>query len=321
MKRKTTPFPNGGGRWGMIACTLLAHSLTAELPAQETTQDWARSLADRLAREVSQWDIDIEPLMTIALEEIDLNEMKKARAILMTALESGSMDDLAALRPYAEQVLQRAEMSIHLRPLAAWLRQRLDYFETASDVVRQREAPPPGTPAPTEPSVTESDYALWYNRISQRRPPAKSATLVPALKPVFRAEGVPEALVWVAEVESSFDSTALSPAGARGLYQFMPATAERFGLELKPNDERLDPHKSAVAAAQYLRILHRRFGDWQLALAAYNAGEGRVGRLLQSRNATSFEEIATHLPTETRMYVPKVRAVLQVREGIDLLSI
>jgi membrane-bound lytic murein transglycosylase D len=81
-------------------------------------------------------------------------------------------------------------------------------------------------------------------------------------------------------------------------------------------DERSHPEKSARAAAQYLRQLHGRFGSWPLALAAYNGGQGRVSRTLKKQNATTFEEIADALPAETRMYVPKVLATIEVRAGI-----
>ena len=100
------------------------------------------------------------------------------------------------------------------------------------------------------------------------------------LKPVFADEQAPSELVWIAEVESSFDPQARSPAGAAGLFQLMPATARRFGLKTWPLDQRLNPEKSARAAAKYLDYLHGRFKDWRLALAAYNAGEGTVQKLL-----------------------------------------
>jgi membrane-bound lytic murein transglycosylase D len=81
-------------------------------------------------------------------------------------------------------------------------------------------------------------------------------------------------------------------------------------------DERADAEKSAHAAAKYLKALHGKFGDWPLVFAAYNAGEGRVRRLLEARKARTFSEIAAKLPSETRMYVPKVCATIAVRSGV-----
>ncbi|HYG34591.1 MAG TPA: lytic transglycosylase domain-containing protein, partial [Clostridia bacterium] len=139
------------------------------------------------------------------------------------------------------------------------------------------------------------------------------------LKPVFVAQRVPPELVWVAEVESSFNPQARSPVGAAGLFQLMPATAKRYGLKTTwPLDQRLKPEPSARAAAQYLQYLYGRFKDWRLALAAYNAGEGTVQKLLTRHKASSFDAIATRLPAETQMYVPKVEATLLRREGIKL---
>ncbi|MCU0792254.1 MAG: lytic transglycosylase domain-containing protein [Opitutaceae bacterium] len=132
----------------------------------------------------------------------------------------------------------------------------------------------------------------------------------------FAAEGVPEALVWLAETESSFNPRARSPAGAGGLFQLMPDTARALGLTLFPFDQRMQPEPSARAAAVYLKSLYKRFGDWPLALAAYNAGQGRVARTLKARGATDFAGIAEHLPAETRLYVPKVLATVNARAGV-----
>jgi membrane-bound lytic murein transglycosylase D len=83
-------------------------------------------------------------------------------------------------------------------------------------------------------------------------------------------------------------------------------------------DDRTDPEKSARAAARHLRHLHDRFGDWSLALAAYNAGESRVDGLLKKSRVRSYQAIADRLPAETQMYVPKCEAALRKREGIAL---
>jgi membrane-bound lytic murein transglycosylase D len=130
------------------------------------------------------------------------------------------------------------------------------------------------------------------------------------------AEGVPPELAWLAEAESSLNPQARSPVGAKGLFQFMPETAKSMGLSTFLPDERTHPEKSARAAARYLRTLHGRFGNWALALAAYNAGEGRVSRTLAKHGAKSFTAIADALPAETRMYVPKVCALIAMRAGV-----
>jgi membrane-bound lytic murein transglycosylase D len=98
----------------------------------------------------------------------------------------------------------------------------------------------------------------------------------------------------------------------------MPDTARRFGLRSFPSDQRLAPEPSAGATAKYLQYLHRRYGDWRLALAAYNAGEGTVDKLVQARKGATFDAIAAHLPAETQMYVPRVEATLLRREGVKL---
>lgn len=270
--------------------------------------------------------------------------------LAQATLQSESLVDLAEFLPYAEVALAYLDRVPEARPYADWLRQRVDYLSFADEIVREEKAvatlppamppskpatitPPPKpvatVPAPKPPVLPATssagkksmDVSRWMKKLEGRPPPKSSAQFVPLLKPIFRQEGVPEQLVWLAEVESSFDPLARSPVGALGLYQFMPATAERFGLSLKPKDERIVPERSAYAAAKYLKFLHGRFGSWPLALAAYNAGEGRVGKLLTRHQAGTFEEIAEHLPAETRMYVPKIDAVVQIREGVRLVSL
>jgi len=137
------------------------------------------------------------------------------------------------------------------------------------------------------------------------------------LKRIFLGEGVPGELVWIAEVESAMNPRAESHAGAAGLFQLTAETARRFGLRTGSCDERFHPEKSASAAARYLKLLHREFGSWPLAIAAYNAGEGRVSRTLEYLDVESFREIAEHLPAETRSYVPRVLSLVADREGVS----
>ena len=182
-------------------------------------------------------------------------------------------------------------------------------------------APTPAKPAPNIEQARNryvESKQVWLRKLANRPAPARAAALLPDVKRAFRAEGVPPELVWQAEAESTFNPAARSPAGAVGLYQFMPATAQQFGLSLSPEDQRLDAILNARAAAKYLKLLHGRFGNWPLAFAAYNCGEGRVSKLLRTHGGSTFDDIHDKLPAETRMYVPKIAALVQLRENADL---
>lgn len=128
-------------------------------------------------------------------------------------------------------------------------------------------------------------------------------------------EQLPKALAYLPVIESAYIPTLTSKAGAYGIWQFMPATAREYGLRVDWwVDERADPEKSTRAAAAYLKDLHRMFGDWSLALAAYNCGPGRVRRTLKNAGASSFWELldAGLLPKETRGYVPTFYATILI---------
>ncbi|MBX3747738.1 MAG: lytic transglycosylase domain-containing protein [Verrucomicrobiae bacterium] len=263
-----------------------------------------------------------DPDLTRALRSLDMTALEPALRDAFTRLQGEYVLDLEALEGTARTVLPLLESHPDTRPYAAWLRSRVDYGEVARwlrEAVRVPAPPVPG-PVPRPPPVpTPSQGRRAWERSMERRPAPKGANVwVPRLKPVFRRSGLPEAWVWLAEIESSFDPAARSPVGAVGLYQLMPRTAEGLGLRLQPRDERLDPDKNARAAATYLRQMHGQFKDWHLALAAYNAGPGRVSTLLKSRRAASYDAIAPSLPAETQMYVPKFEAVLKRREGLSL---
>ncbi|MCW5968670.1 MAG: lytic transglycosylase domain-containing protein [Blastocatellales bacterium] len=128
---------------------------------------------------------------------------------------------------------------------------------------------------------------------------------------ILAEEQLPVEVLSVALVESGFNPLALSPKGALGIWQLMPATAQRYGLTVEPgNDHRTHPEHATRAAARYLRDLYRMFGDWKLALAAYNAGEGRVQQAINRAGVRDFDELSRRrlLPLETRAYVPSVLA-------------
>jgi membrane-bound lytic murein transglycosylase D len=245
---------------------------------------------------------------------------------LQEALESNDLRRLAAYEPEARAALAALRLMPDHQEYVDWLEERLDYIEVAKKTLRPQ---PPARPRPQPPIKPDSGttpppvamiiphYEPWLERMRQRPAPGRAAALLPRLQEVFREEGLPPELVWLAESESTFNPAASSPVGAKGLFQLMPETAKSLGLQTFLPDERTNPEKSSRAAARYLRHLHGRFGDWPLALAAYNSGEGRVSRTLAKQNAKTFAEIADNLPAETRMYVPKVLATIEVRAGLS----
>ena len=126
---------------------------------------------------------------------------------------------------------------------------------------------------------------------------------------------LPKALAYLPVIESAYLPTLTSRVGAHGIWQFMPDTAREYGLRVDWwVDERADPERSTRAAAAYLKDLYRQFGDWPLALAAYNCGPGRVRRALDRTGATSFWELLelTAVPKETRGYVPTFFATVLI---------
>jgi membrane-bound lytic murein transglycosylase D len=236
-------------------------------------------------------------------------------ARLQHALDNGSLQELAEFEPQARAALAALRSLPGYEDYADWLEQRIDEIEVARQAVAGGgpAVPGPRSIAGRGPSIPL--YDLWLNRARARPEPAGAAALMPRLRADFAAEEVPPELAWIAEAESSLNPSARSPAGAKGLFQLMPDTAHALGLGTFFPDERTDPDKSARASARYLRTLYGKFGSWPLALAAYNAGEGRVGRLLASRGASDFAGVAPGLSVETRMYVPKVLALVAVRTG------
>jgi hypothetical protein len=139
--------------------------------------------------------------------------------------------------------------------------------------------------------------------------------LRPAVEPILRSHGVPVDLAAVILVESGGRATALSPKGARGLWQLMPDTARRYGMRVDEiQDDRLDLFKATDAAARYLHDLYAQFGDWRLALAAYNTGEANVSIAILKAHTQDFDQLTNlrMLPLETRNYVPRVLATAQL---------
>jgi len=152
----------------------------------------------------------------------------------------------------------------------------------------------------------------------------KAQLYLPHIRERFLAEGLPEDLIYLPFAESGFNTFAVSRAGACGVWQFMPRTAINYGLVVDSwVDERRDPYKSTEAAIRYLKKLYADFGDWSLALAAYNAGEGAIGRALKKTGTADFFslcEASEDLKQETKLYVPKFLALVKVARNLEQLG-
>ena len=171
------------------------------------------------------------------------------------------------------------------------------------------------TAAPPDATALHRFAEQYWNGNDEavRRAVARVTELKPVLTPILHEQGIPDEIAALVLVESAGQPTARSTKGARGIWQFMPDTASRYGLSVTADlDERIEIVKSTVAAARYLHDLYQRFGDWRLAFAAYNAGEQAVQRALARTGHGDFLRIERALPEETRNYVPAVMRAMEL---------
>ncbi|HMQ05332.1 MAG TPA: transglycosylase SLT domain-containing protein [Pyrinomonadaceae bacterium] len=141
----------------------------------------------------------------------------------------------------------------------------------------------------------------------------RSGMFMSMARRIFREEGIPENVAWLGQVESAWKPTALSWAAASGLWQFIPGTGARYGLRRTAHvDERNSFDEATRASARYLKFLFNRYGNWELAMAGYNCGEGNVDRAIRRAGVANFWAAYPYLPKETRNYVPNILATILI---------
>src|SRR6202142_4197006 len=235
---------------------------------------------DRLERELDRILDGINTLELAALQQGDGFAEQKS--------EPAPIDEANELNPQADQnVKAKAEAEIK---------------STRSDL----------------PLMMTDQVAAYINYFSNRgrgtieRALARSGQYDEMIRRTLKQEGVPQDLIFLAQAESGFHPLAVSRAGARGIWQFMASRAKGYGLERSWwLDERQDPERSTRAAARHLKDLYNEFGDWYLAMAAYNSGPGTEQKAVKRTGYADFWELYRRnvLPKETRNYVPIILAV------------
>ena len=175
------------------------------------------------------------------------------------------------------------------------------------------------------PNLEHPRVESWIKRFTgdQRRSYAtylsRMAKYEPMISQKLAERDMPQGLIYLAMIESGFNPTAKSRVAATGLWQFMSATGREYGLKVSGKlDERKNPARATDAALDYLADLHKRFGSWYLAAAAYNVGQGRVAKVMKQVTGSTkgtdadYYRIASRLPKETREYVPKMIAAARI---------
>jgi len=174
---------------------------------------------------------------------------------------------------------------------------------------------------PTYPVSMNSQVKYFLDRFTTARRDVvglwvrRSGQYLGMIFDTFRTKGLPEDLAFTAMIESGFSPTAVSRVGAKGMWQFMAPTARLYGLRVdRWVDERLDPEKSTVAAARYLNDLYVRYGSWELAQAAYNAGEVKIDKAIRATGSTDFWDLSRskYLRRETKDFVPAIQAAMVI---------
>ena len=214
-----------------------------------------------------------------------------------------------------EQQVTLVESDQELKEELAAL-EKLDWKGTSSNQTAPAETTVYDFPI-TKNKQVEFYLDLFQNRQKKyfKKWLARSTKYLPVIKQELKAAGLPQDLAYLAMIESGYNPSAYSHAHAAGLWQFIRGTGRNYGLRIDSwVDERRDPQKATKAAVAYLANLYERFGDWQFAVAGYNAGEGKIERGIAKYNAVDFWDLAQHkyLRLETQRYVPKLIAAILI---------
>ena len=322
-----------------LAAGACAHAPRAAAPSAPAARARTAPAPDPVARAIAEAD----QLLAHGLAEAQDGHLQQARATFDRAIDvylafpGGAYAD-----PRLGEAYRRALETIHLRDLEALAagdgftesQAEPASIDEVADLPVDEQVPTEATRRTAEAAVKAeandlpielNDRVLACIDLYQGRlrtwfseALARGGRYLPYIRKVFAEEGIPQDLAYTALVESAFKNTALSRARARGMWQFIPATGKRFGLQQDWwVDERGDFEKATRAAARYLKELHGIFGDWNLALAAYNAGEAKIVRGIERYQVYDFWSLAktNGIRRETKNYVPMIHAAIVVAKA------
>jgi membrane-bound lytic murein transglycosylase D len=229
-----------------------------------------------------------------------LNQSNNLQGFNEQKFEVSPLDELAKLE------LTPEEQQIETNPVAQQQYQYIQYAVSNKSL---------GFSFQVHPMIQQFvNYYQARGRSTMETGLYRSGMFMRMARRVFREEGIPENVAWLGQVESAWKPQAMSWASASGLWQFIPGTGARFGLRKTAHiDERNSFEKATKASAQYLKFLANRYGgNWELAMAAYNSGEGNVDRAIRRAGVANFWVAYPYLPKETRNYVPNILATILI---------
>ena len=301
--------------------------------AERSTDQTARQ------RELEAWLISsAQRQFDAGLEALQDGEVEEARALFESALDtylnssildSGSPELHAAMNKLIDDV---ADLELDLQDVPGQHPEavpspvedlaNITTTLTPEEAERELAKVRPDASAATYdiPMVVNDKVLAWIDIFQNSRPFRESfiggyqryGWYEPMITRILREEGVPLDLIYLAYLESTYKTSAYSRARAKGIWQFMTATGRMYGLTVdRYTDERSHPEKSTRAAARYLRDLHDEFGDWHLAMAAYNTGAGNVRKAMRRSGKNDFWSVSEtrYMRTETKNFVPAILAL------------
>ena len=289
----------------MISLPIAGNSQVIIRSKLKKENDSLKVQIDSLKRTIEELRQDILLKDSIANEMLDIyeeNEDKSAAGLNPQDYYSGEMTDSLLNLWYLHRQVNEDNST------EGYDMDSVHFTSNVSDAVMKERLENLNSFITLPYNETVRNYMVLY---SEKMPTKMSNILglcqyyMPIFEEVFNHYNLPDELKYVAIIESALNPTAVSRAGAKGMWQFMTNTAKSYGLEINSFvDERLDPFKASDAAARYLEDSYRIFGDWNLAISSYNCGPGNVNKAIRRSGRRDFWSVYEFLPRETRGYVP-----------------